>query len=271
VLQNRKTLCSASSTAGLALEAGYGPHPDLLTGLQRQHLFKRDGYLKLLEFALRDFQANDDIVAGYPWYGAWGRDTMIVLNALLHAPNCVDQVEKVLRKYSRHLSGGLIPNMLPESGRELNYDSIDATLWYIILLWKLGKRKQNVGYWKEVIHLCEEILKSILNNYQYPFEIRKDGLISLKSEFAHATWMDVRLDGKAVTPRDGAPVEINALWYNALCCYEAMCESYQQASGIPYHPLELLTEVKDLVLKSFENILDRRISGRQADRRYSRP
>lgn len=214
-------------------------------------LFKRDGYLKLLEFALRDFQANDDVVAGYPWYGAWGRDTMIVLNALLHAPNCLDQVEKVLRKYSRHLSGGLIPNMLPESGRDVNYDSIDATLWYIILLWKLGKRKQDVGYWKEVIHLCEEILKSILSNYHYPFEIRNDGLISLKPEFSHATWMDVRIDGKAITPRDGAPVEINSLWYNALCCYEAMCDSYREASGVPYHPLELLVDAKALVHKSF--------------------
>ncbi|MCB5229970.1 MAG: glycogen debranching enzyme N-terminal domain-containing protein [Candidatus Cloacimonetes bacterium] len=214
-------------------------------------LFKHDEYLQLLEFALKDFIANDDIVAGYPYYGAWGRDTMIVLNALLRIPGQLEQVEKVLRKYSRHLRGGLIPNMLPETGREVNYDSIDATLWYIILLWKVGKRKVDVGYWKEVIHLCEEILKSILNNKQYPFEIRQDGLINLKPEFAHATWMDVRMDGQSITPRDGAPVEINSLWYNALSCYEAMCKSYQEASGIPYLPMDLLVSTKEKVKEAF--------------------
>lgn len=215
-------------------------------------LFKDKDYLELLEWALKDFLANDDIVAGIPFYGAWGRDTMIVLNALLHTRNNLEQVERVLRKYSRHLKGGLIPNMLPESGRELNYDTIDATLWYIILLWKLGKRKQDLGYWKEVIHICEEILKALLNNYQYPFEIREDGLIELKPEFSHATWMDVRMDGHAITPRDGAPVEINALWYNALCCYEAMCESYRHTSGISYIPLESLIILKEKVRQSFQ-------------------
>ncbi len=216
------------------------------------YLFKYSDYLKLLEFMLKDFVANDDIVAGYPYYGAWGRDTMFVLNALMHNQNNLEMVEKILRKYSRHLSGGLIPNMLQESGREANYDTVDATLWYLILLWKLGKKKQDVTYWKEVIHLSEDILKSILTNYKYPFFVRSDGLIELKPEFAHATWMDVRIDGVPVTPRDGAPVEINALWYNAICCYEAMCEAYQSLTGVPYVPLELVSGLKDKITKSFQ-------------------
>lgn len=215
-------------------------------------LYKQPEYLKLLEFTLKDFLANDDIVAGYPYYGAWGRDTMFVLNALLHNPGNQDQVEKTLRKYSRHLQNGLIPNMLPESGREANYDTVDATLWYIILLWKLGKRKQDVTFWKEVIHLSEEILKAMLGNYQYLFRLRPDGLLELKPEFAHATWMDVRVDGRAVTPRDGAPVEVNALWYNAICCYDAMCKAYQGQSGIPYHPVEQISDLKEMVKTSFQ-------------------
>jgi len=177
---------------------------------------------------------------------------MIVLNALMHNPVNLDNVERILRKYSRELQNGLIPNMQQESGREANYDTIDATLWYVILLWKLGKRKKDTAFWKESIQIIEEVLKSILSNFQYPFFIRKDGLIELKEEFAHATWMDVRIDGKAVTPRNGAPVEINALWYNAICSYAAMCEEYQKLSGINYTPYEQIIELKDVVYKSFQ-------------------
>lgn len=215
-------------------------------------LFNHDEYMALLQSALSDFLANEDIVAGYPYYGAWGRDTMVVLNAMLHNPSNQDLVERILRKYSHHLQHGLIPNMLPESGREANYDTVDATLWYIILLWKLGKRKKAVSYWKEVIHLTEEILKSLLSNFHYPFSIRADGLLELKDEFAHATWMDVRVEGKPVTPRNGAPVEVNALWYNALCCYGAMCEAYQKDSGVPYHPLEQMTALVPIVESSMQ-------------------
>ncbi len=210
--------------------------------------FKYPEYLKVLEFALTDFLANDDIVAGYPFYGAWGRDTMVVLNALLHNPKYTETVEKILSKYSGRLKNGLIPNMLAESGREANYDSIDATLWFIILLWKLGKRKQSQDYWKDAIAISEDILISIINNFTYPFDVRRDGLIELQEEFAHGTWMDVRIDGRPITPRSGAPIEINALWYNALCSYEAMCLGYKEKYPKANPPQPQLLEMKDRVL-----------------------
>jgi glycogen debranching enzyme len=216
------------------------------------NLFDVHGYLKLLEASLKDFLANDDVVAGYPWYGAWGRDTMFVLNAFLHMPGCLDMVETILRKYSRHIQDGLIPNMLPESGRELNYDSVDATLWYVILLYKVGKRKQKQIFWEEIIHLTEQILKAIITNFKYPFFIREDGLIELKPEFAHSTWMDVRIAQQAVTPRDGAPVEINALWYNAICCYEAMCDAYNMNTRQPAIPEAAIMVFKDKLQTSFQ-------------------
>ncbi|MCB5248011.1 MAG: glycogen debranching enzyme N-terminal domain-containing protein [Candidatus Cloacimonetes bacterium] len=226
-------------------------------------LYSREDYLRLLEFALKDFIANDDIVAGYPYYGAWGRDTMIVLNALMHNPKNLKLAEKVLLSYKRELKDGLIPNMRAESGREANYDTVDATLWYVILLWKLGKYKRDKAFWKDSIKLIEEVLAGILNNYQYPFFVRDDGLIELKEEFAHATWMDVRVDGKPVTPRNGAPVEINALWYNAICCYQAMCDEYRRLAKIRYTPIEQITELKGLIRGSFQKFW---INGYLADR-----
>lgn len=214
-------------------------------------LFKRTQYLQILEFALGDFVANDDIIAGYPFYGAWGRDTMVVLNALLHSSKYIDIVEKILGKYSRQIKSGLIPNMQAESGREANYDSIDATLWYIILLWKLGKFKQSSTYWQEVIHLSEDIIGSLVQNNDGNFWLREDGLIELSRAFAHGTWMDVRIDGQPVTPRWGAPVEINALWYNALCSYAAMCEARNESEALAIQPKAEYLSLKDKVKQSF--------------------
>jgi glycogen debranching enzyme len=105
---------------------------------------------------------------------------MVVLNAMLHNPKYTETVEKILNKYSGQIKNGLIPNMLAESGREANYDSVDATLWFIILLWKLGKRKQSKDYWKDVIAISEDILISIINNFTYPFDVRREGLIELQ-------------------------------------------------------------------------------------------
>jgi len=226
-------------------------------------LYSHEEYLKLLEFALRDFVSNDDIVAGYPYYGPWGRDTMIVLNALIHNRKNLALVERILEKYRHQLRDGLIPNMQAESGREANFDSIDATLWYVILLWKLGKYKQDKAFWKESIQLIEEVLKGILTNEKYPFYVRADGLIELKEEFAHATWMDVRMDGNAVTPRNGAPVEINALWYNAICCYEAMCNEYRKLAKIRYTPIEQISGLREPIRHAFQKFWN---NGYLADR-----
>lgn len=215
------------------------------------NLFDYHEYLKILKFSLDDFIANDDIVAGYPYYGAWGRDTMFVLNAYLHSPNNIEMVEKILRKYNRHIQNGLIPNMFPESGKEASYESVDATLWYVILLYKLAKLKAKPAFWAEVIHLSEQILKSIITNFKYPFHIREDGLIELHPEFSHSTWMDVRINGEAATPRNGAPVEINALWYNAICSYEAMITAHNENAKLPIDSEESILVFKDKVYQSF--------------------
>jgi len=215
-------------------------------------LFNHQDYLKILEFTLTDFVCNDDIVAGYPWYGAWGRDTMFVLNAMLHNPEWRELVEKTLQKYSCCIRDGLIPNVFPETGREANYDSIDATLWYVILLYKFGKKRNTVKNWLFSIKTTELILNSIITNKTYPFQIRADGLIDLKQEFAHATWMDVRIDGKAVTPRDGAPVEVNALWYNAICCYEDMCRLHNHKSSRKHKIDSGIIEYKDKIRTAFK-------------------
>lgn len=215
------------------------------------YLFDRKKYLNILEFALKDFVTYDDVVAGYPFYGPWGRDTMVVLNALLRKTENLETAERIMKKYSQHIKGGLIPNMLAESGREANYDSIDATLWYIIMLWKVGKKKKLKKAWKEALMLAEDMIQSLLQTQDHPFRVRNDGLIELDAAFAHGTWMDVRIDGKAITPRWGAPVEINSLWYNALCAYEEMVNEYNSTGKLKLKPIDEILQLKDIVKNSF--------------------
>ncbi|HOQ80050.1 MAG TPA: amylo-alpha-1,6-glucosidase [Candidatus Cloacimonadota bacterium] len=198
-------------------------------------MFEGEDYKKILELSLKDFMANNDIIAGFPWFGAWGRDTMIVLESIIKMPKGAEYAWEVLKKYSDQRQNGLLPNMLNESGQTGNYDSIDASLWFIIRLYetletlnKKGATRQKIANWKKAIVITEETLEKILFSEHENFYIRADGLIHLNHNFASATWMDAKVDGKPVTPRDGSPVEINALLYNALVYYVMMIEKYNE-------------------------------------------
>jgi len=120
------------------------------------------------------------------------------------------------------------------------------------MLYKLGKKKNLVKYWKEIIKITEQILQTLISNEKHSYFIRKDSLIELQSDFSHATWMDLKIDGKAVTPRDGAPVEINALWYNAICCYEDMCERNNLKSNQKVKADLSIINIKEKLKASFQ-------------------
>ena len=201
--------------------------------------FNREDYLKILEFAMRDFLANNDIIAGFPWFGAWGRDTMIAMDGILMLPKGAEIAFSILEKYAKQIKNGLIPNMCSESHQEANYISIDATLWYVIRLYQVCKvlsdtvsetKKAKITRWHFVMRIAGQILDAILEEEHETFFIRKDGLLELNENFASATWMDAKVDDTPVTPRNGAPVEINALLFNAICAYEKMIDEHNEIS-----------------------------------------
>lgn len=201
-----------------------------------EEFFTYDDYLKILEFSMTDFIANDDIVAGFPWFGAWGRDTMISLEAILEMPKEYETAYNILKKYSSQISNGLIPNMCSESHQQSNYNSIDATLWFLIRLYEVnrlytsGTKKDRIKRLKDAVILFESTLEAILEKPNNAFFIRTDGLIELNSSFSSATWMDAKVNNDPVTPRNGAPVEINALLFNALCAYEKIIDCHNEIS-----------------------------------------
>ncbi len=191
-----------------------------------QYLYSHEEYMKILEFSLKDFITDNDIIAGYPWFGAWGRDSVLVLSAMIKKEEMIDKAEKIILRFNDHLKHGLIPNMFPETGSEGNYDSVDTSLYYIILLRKLASIRNNPKMWEQMIDITESILISYMKDERRMFFIDKNNLINIKEDFAGVTWMDVKIEGKPVTPRDGAPVEINFLWYEAHKSYQEMLSKY---------------------------------------------
>ncbi|MCL2063809.1 MAG: amylo-alpha-1,6-glucosidase [Candidatus Cloacimonetes bacterium] len=219
-------------------------------------LFNHGDYMKILEQSMKDFLANDDIIAGFPWFGAWGRDTMISLEGVLRLPKGAETAFTILEKYAKQIKNGLIPNMCGESHQQANYVSIDATLWFLLRLYEVCKalndgsvesKKVKLERLKYVIKLVEEILEGFLETKEKKevstsskrvaqkhipkdYFIRDDGLLELSENFAWATWMDAKVYDMPVTPRNGAPVEINALLFNGICAYEMMIEAHNTLS-----------------------------------------
>jgi predicted glycogen debranching enzyme len=198
-------------------------------------MFSDEDYMKILEFSMKDFIANNDIIAGFPWFGAWGRDTMIALEGVLRLEGGAIIAQKILGKYTAQIINGLIPNMCSESQQQANYNSIDGTLWFILRLYQVNlalndaikeTNKVSSERWKNCIEVANSMLESIVLKPHNDFHMREDGLLSLNESFAWATWMDAKVHDKPVTPRNGAPIEVNALLYNALCAFEKMVEEH---------------------------------------------
>jgi predicted glycogen debranching enzyme len=166
--------------------------------------------------------AGRTIIAGYPWFGDWGRDTFISIRGLGIAVNRLEWVRDILLEWANAVSQGMLPNLFPDRGTVPEYNSVDASLWYIIAVGDLLEAAS--GHPGLVNEFAEQRLRNaieaILFGYQTGtrFNIRadNDGLLAAGVPGVQLTWMDAKFDGKVITPRIGKPVEVQALWINAL-------------------------------------------------------
>lgn len=157
------------------------------------------------------------VIAGYPWFSDWGRDTMIALNGLTLATNRPEIAREILLEYSKHISEGMIPNRFPDVGEEPEYNTVDATLWYFEAIRAYVETTGDREFLRE--HLYEKlagILAWHLRGTRYDIHVDTDGLLYAGTRGTQLTWMDAKIGDLVVTPRIGKPVEIQALWYNAL-------------------------------------------------------
>ncbi|MEM9926847.1 MAG: amylo-alpha-1,6-glucosidase, partial [Cyanobacteria bacterium P01_D01_bin.50] len=157
-------------------------------------------------------------IAGYHWFNDWGRDTLIALPGLAIVPQRFDIAKGLLRTFGHYCRQGLIPNAFPDAGSEPFYNSIDATLWWIETLGIYLEATQDWEFLAEQYSVVRKIYKAFIGGSIYNIHVDStDGLVSWNAPGVALTWMDVVIEGVPVTPRRGKAVEINALWYSALC------------------------------------------------------
>jgi predicted glycogen debranching enzyme len=157
------------------------------------------------------------IIAGYPWFGDWGRDTMIALPGLALATGRPELAVRVLRTFARFLDRGMLPNRFPDYGEQPEYNTVDATLWWAEAIRATHAVTGDDGLLKELFPALEDVVDWHRRGTRYGIgEDPVDGLLRAGEPGVQLTWMDARVGDWVVTPRIGKPVEVNALWYNAL-------------------------------------------------------
>ncbi|MFN9932779.1 MAG: amylo-alpha-1,6-glucosidase [Cyanobacteriota bacterium] len=180
------------------------------------------------------------LLAGYPWFGDWGRDTMISLSGLTLATGRPAIAARILRTYANHLSGGMLPNRFPEGGEPLgehDYNTVDATLWYVEALRRHHQATGDTALIRELFPCLRQIVEAHCRGTRHG--IRRDpadGLLHAGAEGLQLTWMDAKVNGEVITPRIGKPVEVNALWFCALRAMAAFAPLCGE-SGEPYTAL----------------------------------
>jgi predicted glycogen debranching enzyme len=173
------------------------------------------------------------LIAGYPWFGDWGRDTFIALRGLSIATGHLEDARDILLQWAGTVSQGMLPNRFPDSGEQPEFNSVDASLWYIIAVndYLLAAEKQpsltDDCHTKKLRAAVEAILTGYNEGTRFGIRADRDGLLSAGEHGQQLTWMDARVDGREITPRIGKPVEIQALWLNALAIGAKFSTSWQ--------------------------------------------
>ena len=167
------------------------------------------------------------IIAGYPWFADWGRDSMISLPGLLLSTGRYDQARGLLKAFASYTHGGLIPNRFPDSGEAPEYNTIDATLWMFHAIDRYLKATEDWSLLNELFLTLSAIIDWHVEGTIYNIGVDPaDGLLRGGTSGVQLTWMDAKVGDWVVTPRHGKPVEVNALWYYALSCMETWAERY---------------------------------------------
>ncbi len=190
-------------------------------------------------------EAVTTVVAGYPWFGDWGRDTMVSLPGLLLSTARYPEAASVLRTYSRYIDQGMLPNWFPSMGEVPEYNTVDATLWYFVAIWRYVQSTGSLELAGELYPFLTDIIDWHLRGTRYGIQVDpRDGLLRAGVPGVQLTWMDIKVNGYVVTPRYGKPVEINALWYNALRITEELGKMLQREPA-SFQPGELAKRVAE--------------------------
>jgi predicted glycogen debranching enzyme len=171
----------------------------------------------LVERPQSDGKKGITVIAGYHWFGDWGRDTMISLPGLTLYTGRPEIARSILLTFSKYVDMGMLPNRFPDEGESPEYNAVDATLWFFQAIYSYYQATKDKEFLKEIFPVLEEIIEWHIKGTRYNIKVdADDGLLYAGQQGVQLTWMDAKVGDWVVTPRIGKPVEVNALWYNAL-------------------------------------------------------
>ena len=239
-----------------ALEAKAGLHKEMAKELVKS----------ASQFVSRRESTNGrTILAGYPFFEDWGRDTMIALPGICISTGQYETAKEILRTFAVNERGGLMPNLFPEGGNDPLYNTVDAALLFINCVYLYYQAAGDKAFVREMYPVMERIIKAYREGTDYGIHMDEDGLIQSGEGLWQVTWMDVRVGDILPTPRHGKPVEINAYWYNALCIMDELAET----AGKKAVYIQLKEKVKTSFVDKFwmndRKCLKDLVSGTKAD------
>jgi predicted glycogen debranching enzyme len=177
------------------------------------------------------------VIAGYPWFSDWGRDTMIALPGLTLATGRPEIAWSILRAYARYVDGGMLPNAFPDTGLPPEYNSVDAALWYFEAARQTFAATRDLAALRQLFPILKEIVDAHVRGTRFGIHVDPaDGLLAAGEPGVQLTWMDAKIGDWVVTPRIGKPVEVNALWLNALETMAGFARALKQ-SATPYEQM----------------------------------
>jgi predicted glycogen debranching enzyme len=212
------------------------PHAATLAAAERR---RRDALPDALAVAADAFIVAGDqgctLLAGFPWFTDWGRDTFIALRGLLLATGRLKDAETILATWAGLISAGMLPNRRSDAGDALDYNAVDASLWFVVAVDDFLREAAGAGYdVREEARLARavtEILEGYAGGTRYGIGLDADGLLRAGEPGVQVTWMDAKVGDWVVTPRIGKPVEVEALWINALCIARRWSPRWAAAEG----------------------------------------
>ena len=202
-------------------------HPEDEPGWLWQLVLAADQFVVERTFA--DHTKGRSIIAGYPWFSDWGRDAMIALPGLALSVGRPEIAREILQTFSRYVRDGLVPNTFPDGGERPEYNSADATLWFVEALRQYLEATQDLELIREMFPVLAGIIDAHVNGTQFGIKVDPaDALLSQGEPNVQLTWMDAKIGDWVVTPRSGKSVEVNALWINALQTMAVFAASLQE-------------------------------------------
>ena len=182
------------------------------------------------QFVVRRGEDLNSVIAGYPWFADWGRDTMIALPGLCLSTGRPADAARILRAFAGVVSQGMLPNRFPDSGAAPEYNTVDATLWFFVAIHHYAQAypADHTLLRDALLPVLADILAWHERGTRYGIRATPAGLLHAGAPGQQLTWMDAKIGDWVVTPRRGYPVEVQALWYNALCISAALAARYDQ-------------------------------------------